>query len=315
MAQLTPQWDLSRHRPQIYGFEQVDKLLSDRLTRDEFERSLNLLTPEVVMAHELSPWAHSLLNALVLLGMLVIIPLGLRLAGRFPSWWYYAAAPGATALWLPRGWLAAALACVYAAGTIGLIWFVPRVLTVANVAIATAYVCPSVAGFSLVAERAGYPMMGFDLNVLALTVAHFHYAGFAAALIAGLLATQAANPWGTAASLSVPAGTAVVFAGYFLGDAVELAGAVILTVGMWAAAWLMWQRMRLIVPALILGITMLLAVDWAAGHVFDVPHLSVDWMVATHGLANALGFALCTLLVLRKGRSSRQQIEVPVGVA
>ena len=263
------------------------------------------------MVHELAPWAHVLLNALVALGMLAIIPLGLRLTGRFPSWWYYAAVPGAMALWLPRGWLAAALAAVYAAGTVGLIWFMPRVFTIANVAIVTAYVCPSVASFSLVAERAGYPMMGFDLNVLALTVAHFHYAGFAAALIAGLLAAQGTSRWGTAASLSVPIGTAVVFAGYFLGETVELAGAVILTAGMWAAAWLMWQRMRLIVPAVTLGATMVLAVDWAAGHVIEVPHLSVDWMVATHGLANALGFALCTLLVLRKSRKSRMKTNVP----
>ncbi len=45
--------------------------------------------------------------------------------------------------------------------------------------------------------------------------------------------------------------------------------------------------------------TMLLALDWAAGHVFPVPHLSVSWMVATHGLLNAVGFALCALLAWR----------------
>jgi hypothetical protein len=207
------------------------------------------------------------------------------------------------------------LAGVYAIGAVALIWFVPRCFTFANVAIATAYVGPSVAASALVAERARYPLMGFDPDVLALTVAHFHYAGFAAALIAGLLATKAVGRWGIIASLSVPAGTAVVFAGYFLGEAVELAGAVILTVGMWMVAWLMWQRMRLIVPALTLAITMVLAVDWAAGHVFDVPHLPAHWMVATHGLANAVGFALCTLLVLRKSRESRSPIPMAVRAA
>jgi hypothetical protein len=257
---------------------------------------------EVVTMHHMQWWTHALLNALVTLGMLGIIPLGLRLIGKFPSWWHYAAWAGVISLWLPRGWVASALAVIYATGTVALIWYAPRRFTIGNVAIATAYVSPSVAASALVAERAQYPLMGFDPNVLALTVAHFHYAGFAAALIAGLLATQAESRWGTAASLSVPAGTAVVFAGYFLGEAVELAGAVILTAGMWAVAWLMWQRMRLIVPALTLAITMVLAVDWAAGHVFNVPHLPADWMVATHGLANAVGFALCTLLVLRKSR-------------
>ncbi|GIH02147.1 hypothetical protein Rhe02_02140 [Rhizocola hellebori] len=253
-----------------------------------------------MMGHGLAPWAHMVLNAVVALGMLAIVPLGLKLTGRFSWWWYAAAVPGAVALWLPRGGFSATLAVGYAIGTVCLIWLVPRVFTIANVATATAYGCLSVASFSLVAERSGYHMMGFELDVLSLTVAHFHYAGFAAALIAGLLTTASENPWGTAASLSVPVGTAVVLVGYFLGDAVELAGAVILTAGMWMVAWLIWRQLRIVLPALLLGGTMLLAVDWAAGHVFAVPHLSVSWMVATHGLANAIGFALCTLLALRK---------------
>ncbi len=271
------------------------------------------------MTHELTPWAHVLLNAMVALGMLVIIPLGLRLTGRFPSWWYAAALPGAVALWLPRGWLAVALAGVYAAGTVALLWYVPRVFTISNVAVATAFACPIVASSSLVAERARYPLMGFDLDVLSLTVAHFHYAGFAAALIAGLLATVAGNPWGAVAALSVPLGTGVVFAGYFLGgffgDEVELAGAIILTVGMWVVAWLMWRHKQIVWPGLILAIAMLLAVDWAAGHVFHLPHLPVSWMVATHGVANALGFALCTLLVLRNTRQNHAAAPLPADIS
>jgi len=49
--------------------------------------------------------------------------------------------------------------------------------------------------------------------------------------------------------------------------------------------------------AVVLVLTMVLALSWAAGHVWDaVPHLSVTWMAATHGVANALGFAVCGLL-------------------
>lgn len=116
----------------------------------------------------------------------------------------------------------------------------------------------------------------------------------------GLLVTAAPDPWGKAAALSVPAGTAVVFAGYYLNDTVELVGSLILSVGMWVVAWLLWQRIRAIVPALLLVVTMLLALQWALGQVTAVPHLTVSWMVATHGLLNATGFALCTLLALQR---------------
>lgn len=43
----------------------------------------------------------------------------------------------------------------------------------------------SVAALSLVAERAGLQLLGFPLAVHGLTVAHFHFAGFVAALLGG----------------------------------------------------------------------------------------------------------------------------------
>jgi hypothetical protein len=44
---------------------------------------------------------------------------------------------------------------------------------------------------------------------------------------------------------------------------------------------------------------MLLALWWAGGEALGFPHPSLDVMAATHGVANALGFVLCTLLGLR----------------
>ncbi|OSC61194.1 hypothetical protein B5180_36300, partial [Streptomyces sp. BF-3] len=59
-----------------------------------------------------------------------------------------------------------------------------RDLDPAGIALLTALVTPSVAATALVAERSGHELFGFDLGILALTVPHFHFAGFAAALIA-----------------------------------------------------------------------------------------------------------------------------------
>jgi hypothetical protein len=276
----------------------------------------------------------AIVHAAVTVGMLVVVPLGLRLVdapglGATRRWWPVAAAPGAVSLWLPRGPLAVVLAAGYATGALllaghalarlrrswpGFRWRGRAAAEMAReVAVATALVCPLVAASALVAERAGYPLGGFRLDVLTLTVAHFHFAGFAAALVAGLVCRAVPGRLaGRLAALSVPAGTALVFAGYLVGavatedagEAVQAAGALVLTAGMWTVGWLTWRDVRpagrdrstralLATSAAVLVLTMLLAVDWAFGEAAGVPHLPVRVMAATHGLGNALGFALC----------------------
>jgi hypothetical protein len=260
-----------------------------------------------------------LVNLIVMVGMFLIVPLGLRLVdgppgARAARAWPVLAVPGAASLWLPRGDMAVTLASVYAAATVLLalqaplrLWrtrsFAPR-----EVAVLTALATPSVAGLALVAERGGHTLFGFKPGILALTVPHFHFAGFPAALVAGLVCrAHPGSPTARAAALSVPVGTLLVLAGYFVGDWAELAGAVVLTAGMWLVGLLTWRESRTTGPdrvtrtllatsALVLVATMLLALWWALGEASGLVHPTVTWMAATHGLANALGFALCTLL-------------------
>ncbi|MGR8007093.1 YndJ family protein [Streptomyces hypolithicus] len=270
-----------------------------------------------------------LVNLIVMLGMLIVVPMGLRLIGspqspapdRIGRLWPLLAGPGAVALWLPRGAAATVLACVYAAGTLALALHAParlartRSLAPAEIAVLTALVTPSVAGVALVAERSGHELFGFDLEILALTVPHFHFAGFAAALVAALVCRVAADrPAARFAALSVPLGTLLVLAGYFVDDWAELAGALVLTAGMWAVALLTWRDVRnvrdvrqdrasralLAVSAAVLVATMLLALSWALGEATGIWHPTLTWMAATHGLGNALGFALCAVLAWRR---------------
>ena len=266
-----------------------------------------------------------LVNLILAAGMLVVLPLGLRLIDgpgvpAVRAWWPAAALPAAASLWLPRGPLAAALTVPYAVLAVALAGCAAarlarhRSLAPREVAVLTALVTPVVAASALVAERGGVRLLGFDLEILTLTVAHFHYAGFAAALVAGLLC-RAVGDRGLArlAALAVPAGTALVGAGYFVNDAVELAGAVVLTVGMWLVAWVTWREIRgrsgdavtralLAVASVVLVATMVLALSWAAGELAGTPRPSLAWMAATHGLANAAGFALCALVAWHRLR-------------
>ncbi|MFE5934469.1 YndJ family protein [Streptomyces sp. NPDC056470] len=284
-----------------------------------------------------------LVGLIVMLGMFVIVPAGLGLIdGPRPRGllvlrraWPLLAVPGAVALWLPRSPAAAALAAVYALATLALALCAPvrlaallrppstggpppgalRPLAPSEVAVFTALVTPSVAGLALVAERAGHELLGFDLGILALTVPHFHFAGFAAALVAGLVCRTSDGPATRFAALSVPLGTLLVLAGYFVDDWAELAGAVVLTAGMWAVALTTWRDLRtgtpdrvtrglLAVSAVVLVATMLLALSWALGEATGLPHPDLTWMAATHGLGNALGFALCSLLAWRRLRAT-----------
>ncbi|WP_051837588.1 YndJ family protein [Streptomyces sp. NRRL F-2580] len=284
-----------------------------------------------------------LVNVIVTLGMLYVVPAGLRLidpAGlrRTARLWPLLAAPGALCLWLPRGLPATALAALYAAACLALAARAPvrllrgrhpcrvpgrvpiRVPDPSGIAVATALVSPSIAGTALVAERAGYRLFGFDLDILALTVPHFHFAGFTAALVAGLVCRAVRDRPATGlsrwAAYSVPAGTLLVLLGYFVDDWAELVGAVVLTGGMWAVALLTWRDIRpaardrgtralLATSAAVLAATMLLALWWAAGEATGIVHPTLTWMAATHGLGNALGFALCSVLAWRRLTTDR----------
>ncbi|MFB7609797.1 YndJ family protein [Streptomyces gardneri] len=277
-----------------------------------------------------------LVNPVVMIGMFWVVPTGLALLDgpRPPGLeplrraWPLLAVPGALALWLPRSGVSAGLAAVYALATVALALQAPARLVLTHslhpreVAVLTALAAPSVAGLALVAERASYPLFGFDLGLLALTVPHFHFAGFAAALVAGLVCRADDGPTARFAALSVPAGTLLVLVGYFVDDWAEFAGAVVLTAGMAGVAVLTLRERRelatgrltralLAVSALVLVVTMLLALSWALGEATGLPHLGLTWTAATHGLGNALGFAVCALLARRRLQSDRTDQHTP----
>jgi hypothetical protein len=276
---------------------------------------------------------------IVTLGMLVIVPAGLRMIAASPGGgrvdavlraarrcWPVGALAGAISLWLPRGPAAAALAGVYALGAALLVAYAivrlarRRSVAPAEIAVLTALLSPAVAACALIAERIGHQFLGFKLTVLTLTVAHFHFAGFAAALIAGLVVTTTAADRSSggrhrraaaAAALTVPAGTLLVLVGWFTAETVELAGAMVLTAGMWTVAWLTWRYARTTAPdrstatllsvsAAVLLASMVLALSWALGEATGLPRPSLAWMAATHGVANALGFALCAMVGWRR---------------
>lgn len=263
-----------------------------------------------------------LVGVLVVVGIVVVVPLGLaHPAGGWSrlSWrtWPAVGLLAAAGLLLPRGALAVVSALPFAAAcavvtTDGLRVALPRggAGALDRLVRVTATGSLSVAAGSLVAERAGHRLLGFDLDVVSLTVAHFVFAGFAAVLLAGLTAETAPGRASRTGALALPAGTALVAAGHFAGEATELVGAVVVTVGLLSTSWALLAqvspatddrgaRALLRVAACATPFSMGLALWWAVGELADLPHPTLTQTAATHGVLNALAVALCGLLGYR----------------
>lgn len=252
-----------------------------------------------------------LVGVLTVVGMVVVTPSGLRLLGTpglrgLARPWPLLGLVAGLGLLLDRGAVAVALVTPYALACAAVAalaalrglrrlraggWDVTREMVAAFAGVSLA-----VAGSSLVAERAGVELLGFPLAIHGLTVAHFHYAAFAAVLVAGLAWQAAPGPFTAAGAWAVPAGTAVTFAGFFTGNAVELAGATVLTAGLLLTSYVLLRARPhplLVVAAVALPLTMALAMWWAAGEAFGFAHPTLRQMAATHGIGNALGVGVC----------------------
>ena len=243
-----------------------------------------------------------LVEGLVALAMVVVVPLGLRL-GRTPR-------GGLSAVWV-TGLLAVAALFVEGLSSAALVG--PYLLVSTWIALAALRrmlargVCAEslldlgqaelpIAAAWLLASRAGWGW-GFDEPIVTLTSAHFHYAGFAAATVAGVVLRRVSAPvTGAVVALGPP----LVGLGIALSPIVEAVSAITLALGMLGlgVAMVRFDR-RLALPALPLVGTMALAVTWALQELVGAQWLVMPQMAQWHGVANAVGFALPSLVLLQ----------------
>jgi hypothetical protein len=155
----------------------------------------------------------------------------------------------------------------------------------------------------LLADRLALEPVGFRPPFVQLTAIHFHYAGFIATTLAGCALRRA--PGVRAARLAaggIVIAPPIVAAGFLWLGVLQIAGATLSTAALWLLALVVLRRIVPTAPrpaALLLTISslavlapMLLAVQWAVGHNFGTPALSIPAMARTHGLINAVGFCL-----------------------
>lgn len=269
----------------------------------------------------------TLLDLLFLLAPLAVVPLGravlLRFerqlvidARAFPHLQFLAALLVAASFWLPQGMPSAALVCGWlllcCADALHALWVFfrqPR-LTTASICFLVATLYLSVGAVWLVLSRAGATPMGFAEPIVLLTAVHFHYAGFATAVLAGALvravAVHRSRSWVHGVAWMVLAGPALLATGFVLSDMLRFVFALWMVASLWAFAgatlwaveWIQPRKARVLLTAsaatVLVG--MMLVVVYATGEYLGEYWLLIPQMARWHGVINGIGFALLGLL-------------------
>ena len=273
------------------------------------------------------------IDLLFLFAPLVIVPLGLELTGRI-DWGVAPSLPERFAcliqlpcallvvvsLCLERGILGAALSAVWLlfsgmlalGGLIRLYRGAFRRLDSAFPAVALVFL--PVGAAWLIASRLGLTPLGFQEPIVLLTAVHFHYASFAAPLLArssrrALGGSQMSSLRATLLNLiaaGVLAGPALLAAGFVIGPRVKLAAALVLAtseIGLALSFVFALRRISQPTPQFLIALAaasvafaMILAALWAVGEYPLQPFVHLAEMARLHGTANAFGFTLCGLL-------------------
>ena len=280
-----------------------------------------------------------LIQRVLLLGVLVIVPLGLALISSVTesrSLFFSAAIVsqpfGAIAVVISAffnpGLVAAAFAAAWMIVT-GLIALdgLLRLLklrtsgrpVIAQVVLIAGMIYLPVGSVWLIMSRLGIQFLGFGDTIVLLTAVHFHFSGFAAPLLVALTGYHlraSTKTYGllVIAAICVIAGTPLVAAGITASPVIALVGATVISCGLFCLALLNlgWitpgldplPKVLLMVSSLASIPAMVLACIYAYSIVFHKLIVDIPQMAMTHGIANSFGFALCGLtawiMILRR---------------
>ena len=164
-----------------------------------------------------------------------------------------------------------------------------------------------------VASRFGLQPMGFGDTIVLLTATHFHFAGFAAPILAGLVGRsmigvgQTIHAIFVLAGICIVGGTPLVAAGITFSPMLALTGAAVISIGLTLLAILVFgwvlnkvnsflAQTLLVVSSLSNIAAMVLACLYAYSLVAKIVIVDIPQMAMTHGILNSLGFALCGLI-------------------
>jgi hypothetical protein len=276
------------------------------------------------------PQTIALITRLLLLAVLVFVPLALGLSATgcsargAGSLWLamrvqpFAAAAVAAAFLLPAGVLAGMLALSWLlfAGIVAFLGltrlFDPDLRDAAELCIDVSMLLLPIGGFWLTMARFGVRPLGFGDTIVLLTAVHFHYAGFALLMLAGLAGRRLRSGAPVLSGIfrlvavGMIAGVPLVALGITFSRVLEILAVLLLASSVLALAFLTLvavvprlarrdAQALLAISALASVATMLLAAGYAGGSIVGLA-LTIPQMVVAHGAVNAFGLVLCGLL-------------------
>ena len=283
----------------------------------------------LVLFRHPSPFESDWAVLILLLGALVIVPLGLRLVtdlqGTTAKLWRIAVLlqlPAALLLVVSfaqsRGTLAAALTLPWLATT-GVIALTGLLRAwsrgwrpIEELCFDAGLMYLVVGGGWTVLSRFGFHPMGFEDVIVLLTGIHFHYAGFALPIITGLAARRLRTGPARLGAAGVILGVPLVALGITArqvawGSWIEVGSTWVMSVAGLLTASLLLRlavrndgpgaaRLLWTVAAVALTFGMVLSMLYGSRSLYPIAALDIPWMRAFHGTANALGTGLAGLL-------------------
>lgn len=269
-----------------------------------------------------------LIQRIVLLAILVIVPLALSLVpganGNEHNVWIYRLAIFSQ----PFGAVAALASFLLTPGVpaavLASLWFVvtaviallglsrlanPNLRSAAEISISAGMIYVPVAGSWLIVSRLGIQLLGYGETIILLTAVHFHFAAYAAPILAGLAGRKLMeegnyNRAFKLVPVGIVMGTPLVAAGITFSPVVALVGTVLISISLLILSALVVGLVVPTVPSLPARILLLISsastlpamvLACAYSIVFETLIIDIPQMAMTHGLINAFGFTLCGL--------------------
>lgn len=246
--------------------------------------------------------------------LIILIPIGaLALAASFSL------SPGRVAGLLSIPW--GIVTFVIAAW--GFVFLVKNTSNVGNVSKAVGFIYISVGGIWLVPHQFALPLLGFDGQIMLLTVNHFHYAGFVAPVLFGFLYDRKPN-WFLPRVVVVLGGFApiLIAVGMTYSSIFEWLSVLVFASSLLLYSVLVfihvipnskrWTKVFHILSSGVIWITMTLAVTYGYGQWIGQPTIPISRMILFHGWGNAVLFSFLGLLAWHATLMDQEAARIPL---